>query len=192
MSSLAALPNTLSGEKQYFQGGYREIRQCHIKYTIKASRLNTALQVIQKMNDGVTVVEVCRAWECPITLSAYNKSPLWTDKQFAFPCCMSWCKSGNTACLLIRFGRPYRPTSPYPRPYLPTLQVLRCDIRSLDPYWVGTPASFCTRCVGRKSTFNPYGRSQTSRPVLRVSRMVNRHRRPHPVSVWADVPGVEG
>ena len=22
--------------------------------------------------------------------------------------------------------------------------------------------------------------------------MVNRHRRPHPVSVWADVPGVEG
>jgi hypothetical protein len=98
----------------------------------------------------------------------------------------------NQACLLIVFGWINRPPSPYPRAYLPALQVLRWDIRSLDPYWIGTPPYFRELCVSWISHFYPYGRSQASRLVLRVTRMVNRHRRRHPASAWPDVPGVEG
>ncbi len=49
-----------------------------MKDITKASRVNAALQVIQHMNDGMTVVEACRAIGMPPKLLETNECILNT------------------------------------------------------------------------------------------------------------------
>ena len=50
-----------------------------MKALTKASRLNTALQVIQRMNDGMSVIEACRMTQKSRHSLAYSQLALWNE-----------------------------------------------------------------------------------------------------------------